>query len=140
MASIAAESGVSRAVLARRFNELVSEPPMSFLTSWRIDVAADLLRRPDTIVGAVAQQVGYSSPHALSTAFNRVRGISPQQHRELVSSSPFHPGPSASRSARSALEAQPFLLASDEGDDGLDIVVGEALDRFHVAELPMVLW
>lgn len=84
VAAIAAESGVSRAVLARRFSELVGEPPMSFLTSWRIDVAADLLRRPDTTVGAVAQRVGYSSPFALSTAFKRVRGISPQEHRELV--------------------------------------------------------
>ena len=86
VASIAAESGVSRAALARKFNELVGEPPMSFLTSWRIDVAADLLRQPDTTVGAVAQQVGYSSPFALSTAFKRVRGISPQEHRELVTS------------------------------------------------------
>ena len=84
VARLAAESGVSRPVLARRFNELVGEPPMSFLTSWRIDVAADLLRRPDTTVGAVAQQVGYSTPYALSTAFKRVRGISPQEHRELV--------------------------------------------------------
>lgn len=86
VASVAAESGVSRAVLARRFNELVGEPPMSFLTSWRIDLAADLLTRADSTVGAVAQQVGYSSPFALSTAFKRVRGISPQEHRELVTS------------------------------------------------------
>ena len=84
VASVAAEAGVSRAALARRFNELVGEPPISFLTSWRIDLAADLLRRPDTTVGAVAQQVGYSSPFALSTAFKRVRGISPQEHREHV--------------------------------------------------------
>lgn len=84
VASVAAEAGISRAVLARRFNELVGEPPMSFLTSWRIELAADLLRRPDVTVGAVAQQVGYSSPYALSTAFKRERGISPSQHRGLV--------------------------------------------------------
>ena len=57
---------------------------MSFLTQWRIDLAADLLRRPDTTVGAIAQQVGYSTPFALSTAFKRLRGISPQAHRALV--------------------------------------------------------
>jgi AraC-like DNA-binding protein len=85
VAAVAAETGVSRAVLARRFTELVGEPPMSFLTSWRIDLAADLLRQPEATVGAVANQVGYSSPFALSTAFKRVRGISPQDHRKLIS-------------------------------------------------------
>jgi AraC-like DNA-binding protein len=84
VASVAAETGVSRAVLARRFNELLGEPPISFLTSWRIEVAADLLRRPDITVGAVARQVGYSTPYALSAAFKRVRGISPSQHRKLA--------------------------------------------------------
>ena len=84
VASVAAEAGISRAALARRFTELVGEPPMSFLTSWRIELAADLLGRRDATVGAVAQQVGYSSPYALSTAFKRVRGISPSEHRKLV--------------------------------------------------------
>lgn len=79
--SLAASIGVSRATLARRFTELVGEPPMTFLTSWRLALAADLLRQPDTTVGAVARQVGYSTPFALSTAFKRVHGISPQQHR-----------------------------------------------------------
>jgi hypothetical protein len=46
VASVAAEVGVSRATLARRFNELVGEPPMSFLTGWRLTLAADLLRSP----------------------------------------------------------------------------------------------
>jgi AraC-like DNA-binding protein len=81
VASLAAETGVSRAALARRFTALVGEPPMSFLTGWRVALAADLLREPDSTVGAVAQQVGYGSPFALSTAFKRVRGVSPQQHR-----------------------------------------------------------
>jgi AraC-like DNA-binding protein len=84
VAGLASEVNVSRAVLARRFTELVGEPPMTFLTSWRIDLAADLLRKPDTTIGAVAVLVGYSSPFALTNAFKRVRGISPQQHRELV--------------------------------------------------------
>jgi len=84
IATIASETGVSRAVLARRFNELVGEPPMSFLTGWRLDLAADLLRRDDMTIGAIAQRVGYSSPYALSTAFKRERGISPSQHRDLA--------------------------------------------------------
>jgi AraC-like DNA-binding protein len=82
VASLARETGVSRALLARRFHELVGEPPMAFLTGWRIALAADLLLEPDATIGSVAHEVGYSSPFALSTAFKRVRGISPKQHRD----------------------------------------------------------
>ena len=84
VAELATEIGVSRAALARRFSELVGEPPMAFLAGWRLALAADLLREPDATVGAVARQVGYGSPFALSTAFKRVRGVSPQQFRAGV--------------------------------------------------------
>ncbi len=81
VAELAGAAGVSRASLARRFNELVGEPPMTFLAGWRIALAADLLREPGATVGSVADRVGYGSPFALSTAFKRVRGVSPQQYR-----------------------------------------------------------
>ena len=81
VASLAREAGVSRAALARRFNALVGEPPMAFLTEWRLTLAADLLREPGATVGSVAPQVGYGSSFALSTAFKRLRGVSPQQFR-----------------------------------------------------------
>ncbi len=81
VANLASETGVSRAALARRFTELVGEPPMAFLTEWRLALAADLLREPGATVTNVAQQVGYGSPFALSAAFKRVRGISPKEHR-----------------------------------------------------------
>jgi AraC-like DNA-binding protein len=81
LAELAHETGVSRAALARRFHELVGEPPMAFLTNWRIALAADLLLEPGATIGSVADRVGYGSPFALSTAFKRLRGISPQQHR-----------------------------------------------------------
>lgn len=84
VAKLAAAAGVSRATLARRFTELVGEPPMAYLTSWRLALAADLLCRPDMTIAAVARQVGYSTAFALSAAFKRERGISPQQHRDLA--------------------------------------------------------
>ena len=84
VAALARETGSSRAALARRFHELVGEPPMSFLTGWRIALAADLLREPGATIGSVAHQVGYGSPYALSTAFKRLRGVSPKQHRALA--------------------------------------------------------
>jgi AraC-like DNA-binding protein len=87
VAELAAEAGVSRAALARRFTEVVGEPPMTFLTDWRLSLASDLLLEPGATVGSVAYQVGYATPFALSNAFKRVRGISPQQHRLAAAAS-----------------------------------------------------
>lgn len=81
VASLASEVGLSRAALARRFTALVGEPPMAYLTGRRLAMAADLLRRPDTTVAAVADRVGYGSPFALSAAFRRERGVTPTEHR-----------------------------------------------------------
>lgn len=81
VAALAERSGVSRPTLARRFTDLVGTPPMAYLTRWRIDLAADLLVNSDATVDSVARQVGYGSAFALSTAFKRIRGVSPQRHR-----------------------------------------------------------
>ena len=81
VAELAARAGVSRAAFARRFADLVGEPPMAFLTSWRIALAADLLLDPEATIGSVARQVGYATPFALSAAFKRERGVSPRDHR-----------------------------------------------------------
>ena len=82
--TLARTSGVSRAALARRFTELVGEPPMTYLTNWRLALAADLLRDSDATIGTIARQVGYGSPFALSSAFKRIRGVSPQQYRKNI--------------------------------------------------------
>lgn len=79
---LAQAAGASRAAFAKRFQELVGEPPMTFLKNWRMALAADLLTQPDQNVSTVADQVGYASPYAFSAAFKRVRGISPRAHRD----------------------------------------------------------
>jgi AraC-like DNA-binding protein len=81
VAALAARAGVSRAGLARRFAALVGEPPMTYLTGWRLALAAELLREPDTTIEAVARRVGYGSAFALSAAFKRERGVSPSEYR-----------------------------------------------------------
>jgi AraC-like DNA-binding protein len=86
IASLAREVGVSRAALARRFGDLVGEPPMTYLTHWRLSLAADLLVATDDAIDSVARRVGYGSGFALSAAFKRVRGVSPQQHRRAARS------------------------------------------------------
>ena len=81
VATLASSAGVSRAAFARRFTELVGEPPLSFLTDWRLALAADLLLEPEATVASVARRVGYATPFALSAAFKRERGVSPRDHR-----------------------------------------------------------
>jgi AraC-like DNA-binding protein len=81
VANLAAAVGTSRAVFARRFTELVGEPPIAFLTGWRLALAADLLRTSCATIASVARQVGYSTPFALSSAFKRAYGVSPKTHR-----------------------------------------------------------
>ncbi|MBL7498893.1 AraC family transcriptional regulator [Frankia sp. CNm7] len=86
VAVLAAHTGVSRAALARRFTDLVGEPPMTYLTGLRLDLAASLLRdERDVTLQAVARRVGYGSAFALSAAFKRVRGVSPAEHRASLS-------------------------------------------------------
>ncbi|MEW2404229.1 AraC family transcriptional regulator [Streptomyces sp. NPDC046862] len=84
VASLAAKAGVSRAALARRFRDLVGEPPMAYLTGWRLALAADRLRDSDDTLDAIARQVGYGTAFALSSAFKRVYGVSPQEHRRAA--------------------------------------------------------
>jgi len=91
VAELAARAGVSRAAFARRFADLVGEPPMAFLTSWRIALAADLLLDPEATIGSVARQVGYATPFALSAAFKRERGVSPRDHRRGAVPAPAQP-------------------------------------------------
>jgi transcriptional regulator GlxA family with amidase domain len=81
VAEFADEAGVSRATFARRFTELVGEPPMAHLTGWRLCLAADLLASSDATVEAVARRVGYESGFGLRVAFKRVYGTRPSEHR-----------------------------------------------------------
>ncbi|MGY1690691.1 AraC family transcriptional regulator [Geodermatophilus sp. SYSU D01105] len=81
VAALAEEAGVARATLARRFTELVGEPPMAYLTGWRLCLAADLLAGTDATVEAVARRVGYGSGFGLSVAFTRVYGTRPSAFR-----------------------------------------------------------
>jgi AraC-like DNA-binding protein len=81
--ALARDTGVSRAAFARRFTALVGEPPMAYLTSWRMALAGDLLRGTDATVETIARRVGYSNAFALSVAFKRLRGTSPSKYRTL---------------------------------------------------------
>jgi AraC-like DNA-binding protein len=70
--------------LARRFAQLVGVPPMTYLTQWRLALAADLLADPSITLDQAAREVGYGTAYALSAAFKRERGVSPRDYRRSL--------------------------------------------------------
>ena len=66
---LARQAHVSRATLARRFAETVGEPPLAYLTRWRMHLAAQRLRHSDDTVDTIARDVGYTSEFAFNRAF-----------------------------------------------------------------------
>jgi transcriptional regulator GlxA family with amidase domain len=81
VAELASHAAVSRAAFSRRFRDRVGEPPMSYLTCWRLCLAGDLLRDTDDTLATIARKVGYANAYALSAAFTRVNGVRPGEHR-----------------------------------------------------------
>ncbi|MEU3232761.1 AraC family transcriptional regulator [Nocardiopsis alba] len=84
VADLAARGGVSRASFARRFNELVGESPIAYLTAWRMTLASELLLEPGATVDSVSRRVGYADPYGFSEAFRRHLGLRPGAHRDLL--------------------------------------------------------
>lgn len=73
--------GLSRSALHERFVALTGLPPMQYLTNWRMQCGARLLRESPTSVASVALDVGYDSEAAFSRAFKRAHAVSPAQWR-----------------------------------------------------------
>jgi AraC-like DNA-binding protein len=82
--TLALEVGMSRSVFAERFTSLVGQPPMHYLTLWRMQVAAQHLREGHGGVAQIAFEVGYESEAAFSRAFKRQFGTSPGTWRRQL--------------------------------------------------------
>ncbi|MFD1151208.1 AraC family transcriptional regulator [Saccharothrix hoggarensis] len=85
VAKLAATAGLSRAPFARRFTALVGQPPLTYLTWWRMTTAARLLKDTDAPLSTIAARVGYTSEFAFAAAFKRARGTAPGRYRRLPS-------------------------------------------------------
>lgn len=79
---LAREVASSRSNLARRFTELVGQPPMQYLMHWRMQVAANLLVQSGAKVASIGTEVGYDSEAAFSRAFKKSTGLAPGAWRE----------------------------------------------------------
>src|SRR3954471_22647342 len=81
IADLAGQVGLSRSALAERFIRYLSEPPMTYLTRWRLQLAARSLARTPKGVAEIASEVGYESESAFNRAFKREFGLPPAQYR-----------------------------------------------------------
>jgi AraC-like DNA-binding protein len=80
--SLGRMAGLSRSQFAERFSRSVGEPPLSYLSRWRMHRARTLLRDPSVRMGRIARMLGYGSEAAFSTAFKRWNGMAPGEFRK----------------------------------------------------------
>jgi AraC-like DNA-binding protein len=82
--SLAAKVAMSRSAFASRFARLVGEPPLAYVTRWRMQKAAGLLRQSSATLADIAERVGYDSEAAFSKAFKRAVGTAPGAYRRAA--------------------------------------------------------
>src|SRR5579862_6252032 len=83
IAGLANEVGLSRSALVERFTRYLAEPPMTYLTRWRLQLAAGSLKRTSRGVAEIAADIGYESEAAFSRAFKRECGLPPGRYRTV---------------------------------------------------------
>ncbi|MGH3169569.1 MAG: AraC family transcriptional regulator [Trebonia sp.] len=81
------QAGLSRAAFARRFTTLIGQPPLAYLTWWRMASAGALLRGSDVSLYSIAGRAGYASESAFNRAFKRQYGATPGDYRRQYAQS-----------------------------------------------------
>lgn len=86
IASLAREVGLSRSAFAAQFTRLIGEPPLRYITIWRMQLARNWLRGTDMSLSQIAERLGYSSEDAFKRAFKREVGEAPGGYRRQARS------------------------------------------------------
>jgi len=81
VATMAKVAGMSRSAFAARFQQLVGEGPLSYVTRWRMHIAGEMLTASSGSIASVASAVGYESEGAFGKAFKRQVGATPGAFR-----------------------------------------------------------
>ncbi len=82
IAKLASEVGMSRSPFATKFTSLVGEPPLAYLTKWRMNLAAGYLRDEQISIREIAERVGYESQASFTNAFKRNFSLSPREYKQ----------------------------------------------------------
>lgn len=77
VAELAGIAGMSRSGFAARFNETLGCAPIEYLSHWRIALAKQALLSGSKSLNRIADEIGYESASAFSTAFSKKLGCSP---------------------------------------------------------------
>jgi AraC-like DNA-binding protein len=92
VADLAGIAGMSRSGFAARFNEVVGCAPIEYLARWRTAVAKQALLSGAKSLDRIADEIGYESASAFSTAFSKRLGCSPGRFARMhASASPGTP-------------------------------------------------
>jgi len=86
IANLAQKVGMSRSVLAERFRHFLGEPPMTYLSRWRLQLGARMLTSTSHSVARISGDVGYESEAAFNRAFKRELGVPPARFRTRAKS------------------------------------------------------
>jgi AraC-like DNA-binding protein len=78
---LSSQVGLSRSALHERFVSLIGQPPVQYLTNWRMQLASRKLLEGRSSIAAVAVDVGYDSEAAFARAFKRLVGMPPAAWR-----------------------------------------------------------
>lgn len=81
---LAKDVALSRSALADRFVDLIGEPPMQYLTRWRLALAARSLRTGLDPIARIAERSAYDSEAAFTRAFKREFGVPPSVWRRTA--------------------------------------------------------
>jgi AraC-like DNA-binding protein len=82
---LASTAAMSRSAFASRFQAILGQSPLSYLTAWRMQLAYDWLQEGATVLD-VALRCGYQTEAAFNRAFKRVAGVTPGLVRRAAAS------------------------------------------------------
>lgn len=82
--ALAHRVGMSRSGFSARFRELVGEPPLQYLTRWRMHQAATHLKEGRLSIAEIAAAVGYGAEASFSKVFKRFMGDAPGAYRRRI--------------------------------------------------------
>lgn len=75
-------AGLSRSVLAERFEAVLGTSPIRYIRDWRLNLASVALIGTDKTIATIAYDIGYGSEAAFSRAFSRTYGVPPAAWRQ----------------------------------------------------------
>jgi AraC-like DNA-binding protein len=80
---LARELNLSRSQLFRKFNNLLQQPPKTFILSIRLTTAKKMLLETGKPIKEIAYETGFSSPNFFARQFKKTFGKSPSEFRKL---------------------------------------------------------